>query len=101
MFGKFIVKTMKSIIKRVKEIQMSSKLEELKDFLADRGYYLKKEEKKTNPFVIILAVIGAVATVAAIAYAVFCYFIPEDSEEFEDFDEDDFEDMEEDLEGDE
>ena len=101
MFTKILKKMWKSLSKRVKEIEMNNKFEEIKDFLADHGYYLKKQEKKTNPLVIVLAVVGAIATVAAIAYAVFYLFIPEDSEEFEDFEEEDFEDMDEDLEGDE
>lgn len=86
--------------KRSEEVNMSKKFDELKEMLSDFGSL--KEEKKTNPLVIVLAVIGAVAAVAAIAYAVFYFFIPEDSEYFEDFDEMDYEDdEEEDLEGDE
>lgn len=100
-----IHKMIKTFKKRIEEVKMSNKIEELKDMLAGYGFYPKKEEpKKTNPIVIILAVIGAIAAVAAIAYAVFYFFIPEDSEYFEDFDDDEFEDDEfedYDLEGDE
>ena len=93
-------KLIKTFKKRIEEINMNNKIEEFKEMLSDYSFYPKKEEpKKTNPLVIILAVIGAIATVAAIAYAVFYFFIPEDSEYFEDFDEDEYE--EDDLEGDE
>lgn len=85
----------KYIKRKIRGIEMNNKIEELKEMLSDYGLSLKKEEpKKTNPFVIALAVVGAIATVAAIAYAVFYFFMPEDSEYFEDFDEDDFEDDE-------
>ena len=39
----------------------------------------KKEEKKCNPLVIALAIIGAIAAIAGIAYAVYYFLIPEDS----------------------
>lgn len=78
------------IRERAKELEFNEKIDELKDMLADHGLYPKKEEKKTNPVVIALAVVGAIAAVAAIAYAVFYFLMPEDSEDFEDFDEDDF-----------
>ena len=53
-------------------------------------------EKKTNPIVWILAIIGAVAAIAAIAYAVYRYLNPEYFEDF-DFAEDEYEDLEEDV----
>lgn len=93
-------KLLKTFKKRIEEINMNNKIEELKEMLSDYGFYPRREEpKKTNPIVIILAIVGAIASVAAIAYAVFYFFIPEDSEYFEDFDEDEYE--EDDLEGDE
>lgn len=92
-----------------REIKMGAKIDELRDeikVLIEESNLLPKkpEPKKTNPFVIVLAVIGAIATVAAIAYAVYYFLIPVDSEDFEDFDDyEDFEDdlAESDLEGDE
>ncbi len=102
LFSKFV----KTVSKRAKELEIEEKLDNLKDMLSEKGLYPKKEEKKkTNPLVIVLAVVGAIAAVAAIAYAVYYFFIPEDSEYFEDFedfdDEDFFEEDEEDWEGDE
>ena len=90
LFSKFAA----GISKRAKQLEIEEKLDDLKGMLADKGLYPKKEEKKTNPLVIILAVIGAIAFIAAIAYAVYYFFIPEDSEYFEDFDDDDFLDEE-------
>lgn len=57
-------------------------------------------EKKTNPVVWVLAIIGAVAAIAAIAYAVYRYLNPEYFEDF-DFDEEEFEDFEEEEEAEE
>lgn len=82
-------------------VDLNDKLDEIKDILAEKNIIPTREvqvSKKTNPVVIILAVIGAISIVAAIAYAVFSFFFaPEDSEDFEDFDDDDFDD---DLDGD-
>lgn len=50
----------------------------------------KKEDKKTNVLLWVLAIIGAVAAVAAIAYAVYRYFTPDYLEDFEDEFEDEF-----------
>ena len=60
---------------------------------------LLKEDKKTNPIVIVLVVIGVIVLIAAIAYALYCYLAPKYfgdlEDEFEDeFDEDFFEDDE-------
>ncbi len=52
----------------------------------------KKEEKKSNTLLWVLAIIGAVVAVAAIAYAVYRYLKPDYLEDFEDEFEDDFED---------
>ena len=49
------------------------------------------EEKKTNPIVVVLAVIGSVAAVAGIAYLVYRFLIPDTYDDYDDFDED-FED---------
>ena len=75
-----------------------SKLEELlatsklKDILHKSGIEVKKE-KKCNPVVIVLAVVGVVLTMAAIAYAVYRYFTPDYLDDFEDdFEDDDFDD---------
>lgn len=52
----------------------------------------QEEEKKTNPLVIVLAVVGAIAAVAAIAYAVYRCMTPDYLEDFDDDFDDDFED---------
>ncbi|MCR5310264.1 MAG: DUF4366 domain-containing protein [Lachnospiraceae bacterium] len=86
----YLITQLNNIKRRAKDFELNEKLDEIKDMLADKGLYPKREEekKKVNPVVIVLAVIGAIAAVAAIAYAVFYFFMPEDSEYFEDFDED-------------
>lgn len=85
------------ISKRAEALELEEKLDGIKEMLAEHGLGAKKvEEKKTNPLVIVLAIVGAVAFVALIAYAVFHFLMPEDSEYFEDFDEDDFLDEEDD-----
>jgi len=75
-----------------------SKLEELlatsklKDILHKSGIEVKKE-KKSNPLLIVFAVIGVVLAMAAIAYAVYRYFTPDYLDDFEDeFEDDDFDD---------
>ncbi len=97
-------KALSTIEKKAKTFEVDEKIDELKELLADKGFIpAKKEEKKTSPLVVILAVVGAIAAVAAIAYAVFWFMLPEDSEyfedfdDFEDFDEDDYEDEPEDI----
>ena len=50
---------------------MHNRIEELKDIVLASNLMPRKEEKKTNPAVIVLAVLGAIAAVAAIAYAVY------------------------------
>lgn len=90
MTNNLVSKVVSGISKRAKQLEIEEKIDDLKEMLADKGLYRKKEEvKKTNPLVIVLAVVGAIAFVAAIAYAVYYFFIPEDSEYFEDFDDDD------------
>ena len=79
-----------------------NKIEELMDFVKThdvkelKDYWNRKEEKKDNTLLWILAVIGAVAAVAGIAYAVYRYLTPDYLEDFdddfEDFDDDFFED---------
>ena len=74
------------------------KWDDLVDYLQEKDLIgknsVKQEEKKSNPIVWILAIIGAVAAVAAIAYAVYRYMTPDYMEDFED----DFFDDEEDEE---
>jgi len=53
---------------------------------------LLKEEKKTNTWVIVLAVIGVIALIAAIAYAAYRFFAPDYLDDFEDEFEDEFDD---------
>ena len=73
-----------------------NKLENLIEMAKLNELLGKKEEKKTNVLVWVLAIIGAVAAVAAIAYAVYRYFKPNYLEDFEDDFEDEFDDLEED-----
>lgn len=81
------------------------KWDDLVDYLQEKDLIgknsVKQEEKKSNPIVWILAIIGAVAAVAAIAYAVYRYMTPDYlcdfDDEYDDF-EDDFFDDEEDEE---
>ena len=75
-----------------------NKLEELlattklKEILHKSGIEVKKE-KKSNPVVIVFAVIGVVLALAAIAYAIYRYFTPDYLDDFEDdFEDDDFDD---------
>lgn len=94
-----IFKVYRYFIRKVRGVKVNEKIEELKELLTDYGL-VKKEEKKTNPFVIALAIIGGICAIAGALYAIWYFFCPEDSEYFEDFDEDEeFED--DDLEGDE
>lgn len=54
---------------------------------------LLKEEKKCNPIVVALVVIGIIVLVAAVAYAIYRFFAPDYLEDFEDDEfEDEFED---------
>ena len=73
----------------------------LKDIIDDfKIRKIVKEEKKCNPIVIALIVIGAIVVVAAAIYGVYRFFKPDyledfEGDEFEDeFDEDFFEDDE-------
>ena len=76
-----------------------NKIEELIDFVKThdikelKDYWNhKEEEKRNNPLLWVLAIIGAVAAVAAIAYAVYRYLTPDYLEDFDDDFDDDFED---------
>ena len=74
---------------KLEELLATSKL---KDILHKSGIEVKKE-KKTNPLLIIFAVVGVVLAMAAIAYAVYRYFTPDYLDDFEDdFEDDDFDD---------
>ena len=74
---------------KLEELLATSKLKEL---LHKSGIEVKKE-KKSNPVVIVFAVIGVVLAMAAIAYAVYRYFTPDYLDDFEDdFEDDDFDD---------
>ena len=61
--------------------------------LLGRNCCLKKEEeKKSNIWVWILAIVGGIAVIAGIAYAVYRYLTPDYLEDFDDDFDDDFED---------
>ena len=71
----------------------------MKDFIeALKVKKLLKEEKKCNPIVVVLVIIGVLVIIAAVAYAIYRFFAPDylgdfEEDEFEDeFDEDFFED---------
>lgn len=71
----------------------------LKDIIDDfKIRKIVKEEKKCNPIVIALIVIGVIVVVAAAIYGIYRFFKPDYLEDFEDdefedeFDEDFFED---------
>lgn len=54
-----------------------------------------REDRKPNPLLIALAVVGAIAAVALIAYGVYRFLTPDyfdDYDDDDDFDDDDFED---------
>lgn len=44
----------------------------------------EEEQKKKNPILVCLAIIGAIAAVAGMAYAVYRYFTPDYLEDFDD-----------------
>ena len=69
-------------------------MNELRDFIDElRVKKLLKEEKKCNPIVIALVVIGAIVVIAAAVYAIYRFFKPDYLEDFEDDEfEDEFED---------
>ncbi len=68
----------------------------MRDFIEEcKLNKLIQKEKKVNPIIIVLAVVGVIVLVAAIAYAVYRFFTPDDMDDFEfedEFDEDFFED---------
>lgn len=47
------------------------------------------EEKKNNPYIVALVIVGAIAFIAAVAYAVYYFFVPNKLVDFED----DFDDV--------
>lgn len=51
-----------------------------------------KVEKKCNPILWILAILGTIAVIAGIAYALYHYFTPDYLEDFEDDFDDEFDD---------
>ena len=53
------------------------------------GEILNPREKKINPLVAVLAVIGGAAVVAGIAYAVYCFMAPDYLDDYDDEDYDD------------
>lgn len=63
----------------------------MKDFIEElKLKKFLKEEKKTNKWVVVLAVIGVIVLIAAIVYAVYRFFAPDCLEDFEDEFEDEF-----------
>lgn len=73
-----------------------NKIENLIDAAKLSDLLNKKEEKKTNVLVWVLAIIGAVVAVAAIAYAVYRYFTPDYLDDFDDDFDDDLDEEDED-----
>ena len=65
----------------------------MKNFVEDlKLKKLLKEDKKMNPIVIFLIVVGVIVVIAAVAYALYRFFQPNTLEDLDDFDEfeDDF-----------
>lgn len=89
---------------KIEELLEQVKGKDLKDLkeLLNKKQVVVEKEKKCNPLLWILAIVGFVAAVAGIAYAVYRYFTPDYLEDFEDedYDDDDFEDEDEDFEDD-
>ncbi|MDR0949684.1 MAG: DUF4366 domain-containing protein [Lachnospiraceae bacterium] len=69
-------------MKKLEDLVQAAKFNEL----------LGKRDKKMNPLLCTLAIIGAIAAVAGIAYAVYRYLTPDFLEDFDEDFEDDFED---------
>lgn len=65
----------------------------MKNFIEEcRLKKLLKEEKKTNKWVVVLAIIGVIVLIAGVAYVVYRFFAPDYLDDFEDEFEDEFED---------
>lgn len=65
----------------------------MKDFIEElKLKNLLKEEKKSNKWVIVLAVIGGFVLLAAVVYALYRFFAPDYLEDFENEFEDEFDD---------
>ena len=69
-----------------------AKLDEILATIKANEIMKKKEEKKCNCLLWILAIVGAVAVIAGIAYAVYRYMTPDYLDDFDDDFDDDFED---------
>jgi hypothetical protein len=70
------------------------KMNNLRDLVDELKFKdLVKEEKKCNPIVVVLVIIGLIVVVAAAVYGVYRFFKPDYLEDFEDDEfEDEFED---------
>ncbi|MCI2048163.1 MAG: DUF4366 domain-containing protein [Lachnospiraceae bacterium] len=66
------------------------KMEDLIE-MSKLGDILGKKDSKTNPLVVLLAVIGGVAVVALIAYAVFRFMTPDYFDDYDDDEDEEFE----------
>lgn len=82
--------------KKLEELLSTAKLNEIL-------HRRQPEEKKSNPIVWALAIVGAVAAVAAIAYAVYYFFVPDylddfDDDFYDDYDDDFFDDVDDETE---
>ena len=69
-----------------------ARLDEIMEAIKTNEFLKKKEEKKNNCLIWVLAIVGAVAVIAGIAYAVYRYLTPDYLEDFDDDFDDDFED---------
>lgn len=78
---------------------MDKKIKELLSELKFRELLHRKSDnaKKSNPYIIVLVVIGAIALIAAIAYAVYYFIAPDKLVDFEDDMDDDAEIFNEDA----
>ncbi len=73
-----------------------NKLENIMEMAKLNELLGKKEEKKCNVLLWVLAIVGIVAVIAGVAYMLYRHFSPDYLEDFEDDFEDDFLDEEED-----
>lgn len=62
------------------------------EFLQEKNLLKKEEEKKSDTWVWILAIVGGIAVIAGIVYAIYRYLTPDYMDEFDDDFDDDFED---------
>lgn len=71
---------------------MMKNWDDVVEFLQEKNLLKKEEEKKSDTWVWILAIVGGIAVIAGIVYAIYRYLTPDYMDEFDDDFDDDFED---------